>query len=151
MANWRSAGHALRRRMGAKSSHMDSIGIGGRVNLPTPEEALAGMARVGSPRVPMGNSAITDFANAKGVPPLRGTEIPKKGNAKGGAAWEGPTGHRNNIPQERLGSSHVVTAVVPPLTDPAAGATQANGKIVPSALSREDSFIDGQSGAYAGY
>lgn len=148
MANWRSAGHAIRRRSGAPSAHSDSVGIGGRVSLPTPEEALAGMARVGSPRVPMGNDAIP---SPNVVPVLRGTLMPKSGNAKGGAPWEGPTGHRDFIAQERLGAARTVTVSTPPMTDPAAGATTANGRVVPSAIGREDSFGDGINGAYAGY
>lgn len=150
MANWRSAGHAIRRRQGAHSSHMDSAGIGGRVNLPTPEEALAGMARVGSPRVPMGTSAITAFAKAPAIPPLRGTMVPK-GNAKSADPALGPTSRRGNVPQERLGAAHMVTFMTPPMIDPAAGATQANGRIIPSSITREDSFVDAVSGAYAGY
>lgn len=123
------------------------------MNLPTPEEALAGMARVGSPRVPMGNSAITDFANANPVPPLRGALIEKKGNAKGDTPHEPPTGVRGNVPvfSEKSGASYRIKAVTPPMIDPAAGATQANGKIVPSVMHRGDSFGDGASGAYAGY
>lgn len=149
MANWRSAGHAVRRRMGAKSSHLDSLGIGARVNIPTPEEALAGMARVGSPRVPMGLSAITDFANANAVPPLHGTLVPKKGAQA--ADPTPPTGHRENVAWESMGASHRVTVSTPPLTDPAAGATQANGRIISPSLDRGDSWSDGMSGAYAGY
>lgn len=153
MANWRSAGSAIRRRMGAPSNHFDSVPVGGRVNLPTPEEALAGMARVGSPRVPMGNDAIMDFAKANAVPPLRGALIEKKGNAKGGVPHEPPTGVRENVPvaSERSGASYRIKAATPPMVDPAAGATQANGKIVPAVMSRGGSFGDGASGAYAGY
>lgn len=147
MANWRSAGHAIRRRMGAPSAHSDSS-IGARVNLPTPEEAIAGMARIGSPRVPMGNDVIP---NVSAVPPLRGGLVPKTGNSKGGASFEGPAGNKSNVSQERLGASRTVTVSTPPMTDPAAGATQANGKIVASAIPRSDTFGDGASGAYAGY
>lgn len=153
MTNWRSSGHATRRRAGAPSNHFDSVGIGGRVNLPTPEEAIAGMARVGSPRIPMGMSAILDFANAEVIPPLKGTQVPKTGNAKGATPWGPPTGVRENVDfrSERSGASYRVNAVGAPTIDPAAGATQANGRIVPSALAREDSFDDGMMGAYKGY
>lgn len=150
MANWRSAGHAIRRREGGHSSHLDSAGIGGRVNLPTPEEALAGMARVGSPRIPMGNSAITAFASAPAVPPLRGTLVPK-GNSKSVDPVLGPTNRRGNVSQEMLGASHTVLFTTPPMIDPAAGATQANGRVIRSAMDRGDSFVDAMSGAYAGY
>jgi len=126
---------------------MESLGsIGARVNLPTPEEAIAGMARVGSPRVPMGNSVITD---ARSIPPLRGTLVPR-GNTAAGDMY-GPTGSRANVMQESLGASYRVTAFTPPMTSPEAGATQANGRIIPSAIQRMDSFGDGINGAYAGY
>ena len=149
MANWRSAGHAIRSRMGAPSAHSQSTGIGARVNLPTPEEALAGMARVGSPRVPMGNDAIPS-PNVR--PAMRGTLVPKAGEIKGGSsAWEGTTGHRANVAQESLGASYKVNVSTPPMTSPEAGATTANGKIVPSAINREGSFGDGINGAYVGY
>lgn len=154
MANWRSAGSAVRRREGAPASHMDSMGVGARVSLPTPEEALAGMARVGSPRVPMGTSAITDFANANAVPPLRGELVEKKGNAKGVDPYPVPgLTVRENVPagSERSGASYRINAVVPPTIDPAATATQANGRIVPSSISREDAWGDGMMGAYKGY
>jgi hypothetical protein len=149
MADMRTAGHAIRRRSGASSSHLDAAGVGARVNLPTPEEALAGMARIGSPRVPMGNSAITDFAHAPAVPPLRGTLTPK-GGAQAGDPTP-PTGVRGQVMQESLGASYRIKAVTPPMMSPEAGPTTANGKVVPSSLKRQDSFGDGASGAYAGY
>jgi hypothetical protein len=37
------------------------------------------------------------------------------------------------------------------MMSPEAGATTANGKIIPSSVSREDQFGDGMQGAYAGY
>ena len=155
MANWRSSGSAVRRREGAPASHMDSLAAAApRVNLPTPEEALAGMARVGSPRVPMGTSTITDFANANAVPPLRGTLVPKTGNIKTGDPYVIPGLQiRGNVASgtERSGASYRVKAIVPPMIDPAATATQANGRIIPSAINRSDSWADGMSGAYEGY
>lgn len=147
MTNWRSAGHAVRRRQGDPSAHIDSVGIGARVNLPTPEEALAGMARVGSPRVPMGNDAIP---NPNVVPVLRGTLVPK-GHSKTQDPYVGPTNHRQNVSQETLGAAHTIAVSTPPMTDPSAGATQANGHIIPSATTRSESFVDGGNGAYVGY
>lgn len=150
MANWRGAGHAVRRRMGAKSSHMDSLGIGARVNIPTPEEALAGMALVGSPRVPMGTSVLDNIRNVAVRPALKGTLVPRGGAQAGEPGWA--TGIRQNIPQsESLGAAYRIGAIVPPLTCPSAGATQANGRIVPPSVSREDSWGDGINGAYMGY
>lgn len=118
------------------------------MNLPTPEEALAGMARVGSPRIPVGNSAIESSAS----PALQGTLVPKKGaQAADPALVPGLSGGRNAIINENLGATHAVTVGVPPMTDPAAGATQANGHVVKSSINRADSFWDGSSGAVKGY
>lgn len=124
------------------------------MNLPTPEEALAGMARVGSPRVPMGNSAITDFANAPAVPPLRGGLIPKKGTAAGDPTP--PTAVRGSVSYEgglveHAGASYRIKAFTPPMMSPEAGATQANGMIVPSATKRQDFWAEGIEGAYEGH
>ena len=155
MANWRSSGSAVRRREGAPASHMDSFAAAiPRVNLPTPEEALAGMARVGSPRVPMGTSTITDFANANAVPPLRGELVPKTGNIKTGDPYIIPGLQvRSNVAwgSERSGACYRVKAVMPPTIDPAATSTQANGRIIPSVINRSGSWADGVDGAYAGY
>ena len=155
MANWRSSGSAVRRREGAPASHMDSLGAPvPRVSLTTPEEALAGMARVGSGRIPMGTSAITDFANANAVPPLRGELVPKTGNIKTGDPYIIPGLQvRSNVVwgSERSGASYRVKAIMSPTIDPAATATQANGRIIPSVINRSGSWADGVDGAYAGY
>ncbi len=147
MASW-STGHAVRRRAGGSSSYTLTAGSGGRVSLPTPEEAIAGMARVGSPRVPMGNSAI-ETGSAR--PVLTGTQVPR-GNTQSQdpALVPGITG-RNAIINENLGAQHMVSVSTPPMTDPSAGATQTNGHVVASAIPRKESFYDGSSGAVAGY
>jgi len=118
------------------------------VNLPTPEEAIAGMARVGSPRVPVGNSAIE---TAKVAPALQGTQVPRHNTQSADPALVPGIHGRNAIINENLGAQHSISASTPPLTDPAAGATQANGHMVPSSINRSGSFSDGSSGAYKGY
>jgi hypothetical protein len=110
MSDWRSAGHAIRRRMGAPTAHSQSTGIGARVNLPTPEEALSGMARVGSPRVPMGTSAIP---SPKVAVPVKGTLIPKK-SGKSQDPTLGPTNHRPNVGySEKMGAAYRVSVSTP--------------------------------------
>ncbi len=150
MSNWRSSGSAIRRRAGAPSNHFDSVGMRGRVNLPTPEEALAGMAAVGSPRVPMGNSVITDVVNVSGAP-LKGTLMPRKNTQAGQVppASPGLPANRQNVPQERLGAQYYVSATVPAPVLAEASATQANGRIVTSAVQREGNFGDAASNSYA--
>lgn len=149
MADWRSAGAAVRRRSGSPTNHFDSVGSRGRVNLPTPEEALAGMAAVGSPRVPMGNSVITDVRNASGAP-LRGTLVPRKNTQAGWVPPQSPgmPQYREQVPQERLGAQYRVSASVPAPISPEAAPTQANGRIVPATLHREEAFEDSAGNAY---
>lgn len=156
MSDWRSSGSAVRRRSGAPSNHFDSVGSRARVSLPTPEEALAGMAAVGSPRVPMGTSMVHDFQNVSGTP-VRGTLMPR-GNKQGGAPYEDQTvppaspglpANRTNIPQERLGAQYRVSAMVPAPVMAEAAATQANGRIVPSSVVREGNFEDSARNSYA--
>lgn len=127
------------------------------MNLPTPEEALAGMAAVGSPRVPMGTSMVHDFQNTSGMP-LRGTLVPRKNTQSGGAVYENQTvppaspgtpANRTNIPQERLGAQYRVSAMVPAPVGIEAAATQANGRIVTSAVVREGNFGDAAKNSYA--
>jgi hypothetical protein len=154
MGDWRMQGQAVRRRAGGPASHYESTGVGARVSLPTPEEALAGMARVGSPRVPMGTSAIMEFINAKIIPPFKGTLMPKTGNAKGDAGYpEATKANRENVDfrAENSGAAFRINAFVPPTTSPEATATQANGRIVPPILDRYATFDDGMDGAYKGY
>lgn len=150
MSDWRSSGMAVRRRMGAPTNHFDSVGSRGRVNLPTPEEALAGMAAVGSPRVPMGNSVVSDVRNVSGAP-TRGTLVPRKNTQAGAVPPVSPglPAYRDAVPQERLGAQYRVSAAVPAPIMPEATATQANGRIVPPVLHREESFEDSARNAYS--
>lgn len=127
------------------------------MNLPTPEEALAGMAAVGSPRVPMGTSMVHDFQNTSGAP-LRGTLMPRGNKQSGGAVYADQTvppaspglpANRQNVPQERLGAQYRVSAMVPAPVGIEASATQANGRIVTSAVVREGNFGDAAKNSYA--
>jgi hypothetical protein len=156
MSDWRVSSPAVRRRSGAPNNHYDSVGPRPRVSLPTPEEALAGMARVGSPRIPMGTSMVHDFVNTSGAP-LRGTLTPRGNKQSGGAVYENQTippaspgtpANRTNIPQERLGAQYRVSAYVPAPIGPEAAPTQANGRIITSAITREGNFGDAMGNAY---
>lgn len=149
MSDWRYSSPAVRRRAGAPSNHYDSVGARHRVSLPTPEEALAGMAAVGSPRVPMGTSMVHDFINVSGAP-ARG-ELVARGNTQtnpaavaGGQtvppAMPGMVQTMPTAPQERIGASYHVTVAVPAPMLAEAAATQANGRIVTSRIQREGNF-----------
>lgn len=125
------------------------------MNLPTPEEALAGMAAVGSPRVPMGTSMVHDFQNVSGSP-LRGDLVARGNKQSGGAVYSDQTvppaspglpANRQNVPQERLGAQYRVSAMVPAPVMVEAAATQANGRIVTSSVERDDNFGDAATNA----
>jgi hypothetical protein len=156
MSDWRSSGSAVRRRAGAPSNHFDSVGSRNRVSLPTPEEALAGMAQVGSPRVPMGTSMVHDFT-AITATPVKGTLVPK-GNTVSGTPYEnqsvppanqGLPANRVPIQAERLGAAYRIGVNVPAPMLIEATSTQANGRVVTSAVQRDDNFGDSARNSYA--
>lgn len=102
-------------------------------NIPSPEEALAGMARVGNPRQPMGLSGF-GFTSPTAAP-SQGTLIPKKGAQSGDPTP--PTATRGHgaypLPAgtgDHDGASYRIVARMPQTTDPSAGQTQANGRII---------------------
>ena len=134
MAKWTSLGHAMRRRMGAPSNHLESAGspMKSRTN-PTSDEAAYALAANGSPRIPMGMSAYY----VDPAPVLEGSLIPKKNVQAGDPVNPGSkANHANVLYNERLGASYVVKAMYAPTIDPAAGATMANARIVPSVQGR---------------
>lgn len=143
MSDWRMQGNAQRRRTMSPSSH-----LGGAVaasNIPDPAEALAGMARIGNPRQPMGNDGFS--FNAPSAAPERGTLMPKKGNAKGAvepAAAPGQPGTHAYASYDRNGAHYGVVVNYMAQTSPEAGLTQANGRIVRSvAMKSAPNFYDG--------
>lgn len=126
MANWASIGHGMRRRMGAPSNHLESAGheMAERNHI-TSDEAMEQHAAAGSARVPMG-----------AAPALEGTLIPRHNTQAGDPTNPGSKANRQNI--ERIGATYRVSASFAPNIDPAAGATMANARIVPSIQGREN-------------
>jgi hypothetical protein len=124
MANWASIGHGLRRRTGAPSNHLESAGKGVTRNHITSDEALEDHAAQGSARVPVG-----------AVPALKGTLVPRK-NTQAADPTAGGKANRQNI--ERIGATYRVNAQFAAPIDPAAGATMASARIVPSIQGREN-------------
>jgi len=118
-----------------------------------PAAALAGMAKVGNPRQPMGNAAYTLQG---GYTPSKNTVLRKKGGAQAGDPTP-PTAVRKTgaypLPAgsgDRNGAGYRVQAVFPPHQSPEAGFTQANGKVVRSAVNRsQPAFSDGSERSYA--
>ena len=112
------------------------------------DAALAGMAKVGAPRVPMGTTAIdtTYYASAN----TGDQKLMPRGNVQAGDPTLGaPPAHRANVQlgADRLGAKYtVVTNTVIP-TAPEAGATQASGRIVPAKTIRSRESFDNAIGS----
>lgn len=134
MGKWTSMGHGMRRRIGAPSNHLESAGKSmANRNIPTSEESMYALAAKGSPRIPMGMSAYA----VSPAPVLEGSLIPKKNTQAGDPVNPGSKqNHANVLYNERMGASYTVKAMYAPTTDPAAAATMANAKIVPSVHGR---------------
>ena len=118
------------------------------------DEALAGMAKVGAPRVPMGKEgAKFTTPSAK---PSAGTLVKKKNTAAGDPTASGTKANRKNAPYspstagtERKGAAYSIKASYMKSNDPAAGLTQANGRIVnPAVVRSKDSWSEGISTSY---
>lgn len=127
MASWTSLGHAMRRRVGAPSNHLESAGKSMTRNHPTHHEAYEAAAEVGSPRIPMGTAPV-----------LKGTLVPKKNTQAADPANPGSKANRTNI--ERIGATYRVSVPFTPTIDPAAGPTMANARIIPSVQGRNGNF-----------
>jgi hypothetical protein len=136
--DWRSQGSAQRRRMGAHSNHYEAGATNmAASNIPTPEEALAGMARIGSPREPMGMAGFS--FSAPSASPETGTIMPK-GHSKSvdpSVMNTGP-GTRPYAAYDRNGAHYGVAVMYRATMDPSAGQTQANARIVPSVAMRSN-------------
>lgn len=118
------------------------------------DEALAGMAKVGAPRVPMGTEAASSAQYPSATDTGRATLVGKK-NAQAGDPAVGPTNARAVTPYtsvyglERNGARYAVTVntVIP--TAPEAAATQASGRILnPSVNRSRQVFDDGVGSSY---
>lgn len=141
MSDWRMQGAAQRRRMGAASNHYESTGGPvGVNNIPSPEEAIAGMARIGNPRQPMGNAAFS-FNNASAAPSKNTIPMPK--NHSKGAPALGVKANKENIDYpkpagraDRNGAGYRIVVNMPAPVAPEATMTQANGRIIKSAVNR---------------
>jgi hypothetical protein len=83
--------------------------------------------------------------------PEKGTLVKHAPNQSADPAVQNP-GVRANRPyagQERLGAKYGVKASYAPQTEPAAGLTQANGRIVnPSVIRQKDSWSEGMETSY---
>lgn len=138
MASWTSLGHAMRRRMGAPSSHHEAAGKSMARNIMTPEEVISSAEHANSARRYVG----MDMAKTvEAVKPERGTLKPK-GNKQASDPTAGGKANKKNVlagnavASERMGARYRVSAKFPTIA-PEAAPTMANAKIVPSASGKQ--------------
>lgn len=152
MANWSDMGHAMRRRMGAPSSHSESAGTMKNRNIDTPEEVIASAAHASSPRRYVGQDlgGVTNVS----AKPLKGTLVKKK-NTQAGDPTIANKANRKNVSagtasqSERLGARYTVGAKFPAIHSAEASATMANARMIRSVAGRQTP--DFNYGAKSGY
>lgn len=140
MANWSDMGHAVRRRMGAPTSHLESVGNMKNRNIDTPEEVLASAAHLSSPRRYVGQDlgGVTNVS----AKPLKGTLVPKK-NTQAGDPTIMNKANRKNVPagsatqSERMGARYSIGAKFPAVYSAEASATMSNAKMIRSVAGRQ--------------
>ena len=150
MALWTSMGHAMRRRMGAPSSHLEAAGKSMSKDIPTTEEILASAAHANSPRRYMG----MDAAKVAPTAPSRGTAVAKKNTqaadpTAGGKANRANVSAGNAAASERMGARYRTMVKFPAGHEPAASATMGNARTISSVSGRQaPNFNDGNSSSY---
>jgi hypothetical protein len=138
MATWSSVGHAMRRRMGAPSSHLESAGKKMNKEL-SPEQIVASASRAY-----MGNDAYK-FNNVSGTSSV-GKLMPKK-NTQAADPTINNKANRQNV--ERKGAQHRITAKMPAPINSEASATMMNARVIPSVVGRQaPNFTYGMEGNY---
>lgn len=137
MASWSSLGHAMRRRSGAPSNHLESAGKNMARTHKTADEHYSDAAAAGSVRIPIG-AAKTETA-------LKGALVPKK-STQAADPTAGGKANRTNI--EKVGATYRVQPKAAYVQlDPAAGPTMANARIIPSVQGRVNPNFDSGSQA----
>jgi hypothetical protein len=140
MASWADQGHAMRRREGNPSSHLESAGKTMARTHQTSDEAYEAAGKNMGTRVPMNDMSSMDEINKSQMKGLKGTLVKKKSTQAADPTYGGKA-NRTNI--EKIGASYRVTAKVDsPLIDPAVGPTMANARTIPSVRGRNTNFSD---------
>lgn len=117
-------------------------------SLPSPDEALAGMAKVGAPRKPMGKDALK-FTNASATGTGKTTLVPKKNTAAGDPTAAGTKASRSaGMASETTGAAYKIAAHIYKPNDPAAGSVQANGRIISNKKGDRSNYESGNSASY---
>jgi hypothetical protein len=147
MATSFSIGHNARRRAGIPSNPLETVGSKMRKHQ-TAEEATVAAAAAGSARISVGSAQAAGAVSAAGTmssvdelnpSQMQGTLVAKKSTQAGDPTGGGMGPGRSpvlNVGGERLGGSYKVKASLGITIDPAAGATMANAKIIPSVQGR---------------
>jgi len=120
-----------------------------RSNLGSPDEALAGMAKVGKPREPMGDTMRKSVKFPSANPQGRTTKLVPKKNTAAADPTVMPKPTRKNVNVDRKGAAFGIRTNYQAPIDPAAGATQGNGRTIRSAIYRSNyNFNDGAGSSY---
>jgi hypothetical protein len=145
MAMWADKGHAMRRRDGDPSSHLESAGKSTARVHQTSDEAYESAGKVMSSRVPMNDGGMTSVDEVN-KSQMKGTLVKKKSTQAADPTYGGKA-NRQNI--EKAGASYRITAKVDsPLVDPSVGPTMANARIVPSVQGRNVNFSGEMNSSY---
>ena len=153
MAKWVDMGHAMRRRIGAPSNHLESAGpTAGRVH-ETSEEQYETAKAQNSPRTsigeePMGSDNIENSMSPKQDADkyegkAAGKAVPRKNTQYQDPTAGGKANRSNVLYNERLGAQYRVTVPFTPTVDPVAGPTMANARVVPSVQGRQNPNFQG--------
>lgn len=86
--------------------------------------------------------------SAPSASPKVGKTVPKGNAAAGDPTASGTKTNRSGVMAERNGAAHTIITNIVKQNDPAAGATLANAKILPSAIHRGGNFEAGLDSAY---
>jgi len=126
MSDYRKMGHAMRRRAGAASNHIAGSGMKTSVDVPSVIE-----------------QHITASSAKLAVGAVKGTLVPKKNTQAGDPTGMGTKQNRKNAayPGERSGAAYTVKSKFS-VSDPAAGQTMRNARIVPSTMGTRQGMTD---------
>jgi hypothetical protein len=122
-------GHAMRRRVGAASNSMAASGKSAKVAVP---DLVAQHVVANSAKIAVGS--------------VKGTLMPKKNTQAGDPTASGTKQNRKNVSagQDRMGAAYKVSAKYS-VSDPAAGQTMRNARIIPSAMGASSGMMDSAS------
>ena len=151
MATWTSLGHAMRRRIGAPSSHLEAAGKAVSGKYLTPEQVIASAEHANSPRKYVGQ--VSGVANTSGSP-VKGTLVQKKSTQAGDPTINDKANRKNVLvnnaaASERMGARYVVGANFPAVHQSEVGPTLGSARTVRSVSGKNSpNFTDGMNSSY---